>query len=206
MSTTRGYPAPSRSSTVHCVEAPVPLLVTVSTVPKGSVGLAHIPGAASEYHVASPASWLVATGAGGAVVVVVGGGGGGADTTGATVVVVVGTGAGAGGAVVAVGGAVVDVVCGAWYTARCEDRFTPPTRDAEYTALLWARNAANAVAGPRDACAVPLCSKRKGKPNDAPHRIAATPRRLPRVLCFRRAPPFSGDSAPAPTQEAARGS
>ena len=206
MSTTRGYPAPSRSSTVQCVEAPVASSVTVSTVPKGNVGLAHMPGAASEYHVASPTSWLGATGGGGAVVVVVGGGGGGADTTGTTVVVVVGTEAGAGGAAVCVvGAAVVDVVCGAWYAARCEDRFTPSRCDAGDT-TLWARNAAGTVAGARDACAVPLCSKRKGKPNDAPHRIAATPRRLPRVLCFRRAPPFSGDSAPAPTQEAARGS
>jgi hypothetical protein len=109
MSTTRGYAAPSRSSTVHCVDAPVPLSVTVRTVPKGSVGLAHMPGAASEYHVASPTSWLAAASTGGAVVVVVGGGG--ADTTCATVVVVVGTGAGAAGTVVIVaGGVVVDVV------------------------------------------------------------------------------------------------
>jgi hypothetical protein len=163
-----------------------------------------MPGAASEYHVASPTSWLVATGAGGAVVVVVGGGGG-ADTTGATVVVVVGTGVGPAGVVV-VAGAVVDVVvCGARYATRCEDKGTPPSRDARCTALLWVRSAASA-GDALDACATPLCSKRKGTPNNAPHSIAATPRRLPRVLCFRRAPPFSGDSAPAPTGEAARGS
>jgi len=30
--------------------------VTVSTVPKGKVGLAHMPSGASGYHVASPAS------------------------------------------------------------------------------------------------------------------------------------------------------
>ena len=99
-STTRGYPAPSRSSTVQLVEAPVALFTTVSTVPKASVGLAHIPDAAAEYHVASPTSSLDATTGGGAVVVVVGGGAG-------VVVVVVG-GSGAGG-----GGAVVDVVAGA---------------------------------------------------------------------------------------------
>ncbi len=111
MSTTLGYPATSRSSTVQTVDAPVASLTTVSTVPNGSVGLAHIPDGASAYHVASPSSLFV--GAGGAVVVVVVGGGGGA------VVVVVGGGGGAvvvvvGGAVVVVaGGAVVVVVAGA---------------------------------------------------------------------------------------------
>jgi hypothetical protein len=103
---------------VQTVDAPVASLTTVSTVPNGSVGLAHIPGAASEYHVASP-SWSFATGAGtgaggavvvvvvarggGGSVVVVVGGGGGSDVVvaGATVVVVVGAGA----VVVAVAGA-----------------------------------------------------------------------------------------------------
>ncbi len=56
MSTTRGYPAPSRSSTVHVVDASVASLVTVSTVPNGSDGLAHMPAGAAEYHVASPTS------------------------------------------------------------------------------------------------------------------------------------------------------
>jgi hypothetical protein len=196
MSTTRGYPASSRSSTVHCVEAPVALFVTVRTVPKANVGLAHVPAGASEYHVASPTSWLVGAGGGRAVVVV--GGGGGA------VVVVVG-GGGGGTVVVVVGGAVVVVDCGAWYATRCDGRSTPSRCDGGYTRFwfLCDRNAANAVpnvvAGPRDACDFPLCSKRKGRPNNAPQSIAATPRRLPRVLCFRRAPPFSGDSAPAPT-------
>jgi hypothetical protein len=78
------------------VDAPVEVLTTVISVPKGSVGLAHIPAGASEYHVASPSSEL--RGAGGAVVVVVVGGGGG----GAVVVVVVGAGAGG------------EVVAGAW--------------------------------------------------------------------------------------------
>ena len=50
------------------------------------------------------------------------------------------------------------------------------------------------------ACTGPFCSKRRGTPNRAPHSSAATPARLPEVLCFRRAPPFSGDSAPAPAQ------
>jgi hypothetical protein len=114
MSTTRGYPAPSRSSTVQVVDAPVALLVTVSAVPNGSVGLAHMPGAAPEYHVASPTS--EAAGAGGdattgsAVVVVGGGSGGGAVVVvvvGGTVVVVVG------GTVVVGGGVVVVVVVAA---------------------------------------------------------------------------------------------
>ena len=95
-STTRGYPAPSRSSTVQLVDVPVALFTTVSTVPKASVGLAHVPDAAAEYHVASPTSSLDATTGVGAVVVVVVGGG--------AVVVVVGGGD---------GGAVVDVVAGA---------------------------------------------------------------------------------------------
>jgi hypothetical protein len=56
MSTTRGYPAPSRSSTVHVVLAPVAAFVTVKTVPNGRVGLAHIPAGASAYHVAWPCS------------------------------------------------------------------------------------------------------------------------------------------------------
>jgi hypothetical protein len=56
ISTTRGYPACSRSSTVHVVLAPVATLVTVSTVPNGRVGLAHIPAGAAAYHVAWPRS------------------------------------------------------------------------------------------------------------------------------------------------------
>jgi hypothetical protein len=111
MSTTRGYPAPSRSSTVHVVDAPVASLVTVSTVPNGRVGLAHMPGAAPEYHVASPTSEAAGAGAVatiGSVVVVVGGGGGAVVVVvvGGTVVVVV-------GGTVVVGGGVVVVVVGA---------------------------------------------------------------------------------------------
>jgi hypothetical protein len=116
MSTTRGYPAPSRSSTVHVVLAPVALFVTVRTVPNGRVGLAHMPAGAAAYHVACPCSPSVvragttegvacvtvaaavaraeicwAGGADGAVVVVVavGGGGGGTVVGGGVVVVVV---------------------------------------------------------------------------------------------------------------------
>jgi hypothetical protein len=45
------------------------------------------------------------------------------------------------------------------------------------------------------ACAVPLFNNRRGAPKSAPQMHAATPRRLPLVLWFRRAPPFSGDTA-----------
>jgi hypothetical protein len=93
MSTTRGYPASSRSSTTHVVLAPVASFVTVITVPKGSVGLAHRPGGAAPYHVAWPLSVSpVAGGAAGATAcattgtAVTGTEGG---RTGATVVVVV---------------------------------------------------------------------------------------------------------------------
>ncbi len=81
MSTTLGYPACSRSSTVQVVLAPVTTLVTVNTVPNGSVGLAHFPGGAAEYHVACPRS-LVGVTTGGAAT---------GATLGATVVVVTGT-------------------------------------------------------------------------------------------------------------------
>jgi hypothetical protein len=113
ISTTRGYPACSRSSTVHVVLAPVASLVTVKTVPNARVGLAHIPAGAAAYHVAWPRAPSVVgegAGAGGALCVVAGvtvgaavaradtssaGGGAGA----VVVVVVVG---GGGGAVVVV--------------------------------------------------------------------------------------------------------
>jgi hypothetical protein len=85
MSTTLGYPAVSRSSTVHVVLAPVAAFVTVNTVPKGRVGLAHIPGGAAPYQVACPLSLLpLVVGTGGAVTGVTG------VTLGATVVVVTG--------------------------------------------------------------------------------------------------------------------
>ena len=182
MSTTRGYPAPSRSSTLHVVDAPVALLTTVISVPKGSVGLAHIPDGASAYQVASPTSEFV--GAGGAVVVVVVGGGGGA------VVVVVG-GGGGGDVVVVVGaGAVVVVVAGAWYATRCDRRFTPSRCDAACTADACAPCTVRAAA--TDCGAVVPFNNRRGAKNSAPQMTAATPRRLPLVLWFRRAPPFSG--------------
>jgi hypothetical protein len=65
MSTTRGYPACSRSSTVHVVLAPVATFVTVKTVPNARLGLAHIPAGAAAYHVAWPRSpSVVGVGAG----------------------------------------------------------------------------------------------------------------------------------------------
>jgi len=164
----------------------------VSTVPKGKVGLAHIPDGASEYQVASPASEFVIAG-GAVVVVVVGGGGGGGG--GAVVVVVVGGGAvvvvGAGAAVVVVvaGGAVV-VVAGAWYATRCDRRFTPSRRDAGCTTDVCAPCTVPAVVTDRDAALT--FNNRRGATKSAPQMIAATPRRLPLVLWFRRAPPFSG--------------
>ena len=119
MSTTLGYPACSRSSTVHVVLAPVAIFVTVKTVPNGSVGLAHLPAGAALYHVAWPRS-LSPVAAGGAAT---------GATLGATVVVVTGTassrtavccgvagtkgvvvGAVTAGAVVGVGATVVGVV------------------------------------------------------------------------------------------------
>ncbi len=139
---------------MHVVDAPVALFVTVSTVPKGSVGLAQYPAGASEYHVASPTSELL--GAGRVVVVVVGGGGGGGG--GAVVVVV------AGGAVVVVvaGALVVVVVVGAvvvvvaaaawWYATRCDFRSTP-CADAPRRAACDAGAAGGAVRA-RAACAL----------------------------------------------------
>jgi hypothetical protein len=151
-----------------------------------------MPAGASEYQVASP-SWEF-VGAGGAVVVVVVGGGGG----GAVVVVVVGAGAVvvvAGGTVVVVvvaGGAVVVVVVGAGaeYATRCDRRLTPSRWDAACTADACAPRTVPAVATDRGAD-VPF-NNRRGATKSAPQMIAATPRRLPRVLWFRRAPPFSG--------------
>jgi hypothetical protein len=119
ISTTRGYPACSRSSTVHVVLAPVATFVTVRTVPNARVGLAHIPGGAAAYHVAWPCSpSVVGTGAG-ALSVVAGvtvgaavaraetcSAGGGAGAVVVVVVVVVG---GGGAAVVVVVAVVVGV-------------------------------------------------------------------------------------------------
>ena len=119
MSTTRGYPACSRSSTVHVVLAPVATFVTVKTVPNARLGLAHIPAGAAAYHVAWPCSPSVLDTGAGALSTVAGatvgaaavvradtssaGGGGGA------VVVVVVVGGGGGGGVVTVVGVVVVV-------------------------------------------------------------------------------------------------
>lgn len=170
---------------MHTVVAPVALLTTVSTVPNGNVGLAQYPAGAAAYHVASPTSLLV--GAGGVVVVVVGGGGGGGGG-GDVVVVVGGNVVVVGGRVVVVGGAVVVVVVdpGAWYATRCDGRLTVSRCDAACSTWLSASG--------RDAWATLLCNNRRGAPNKAPQMTAATPRRLPPVLWFRRAPPFSGDT------------
>jgi hypothetical protein len=54
-STTRPGFGASRSSTRQVTEAPVERFVTVTTMPKDSVGLAQVPGAAP-YHEASPVS------------------------------------------------------------------------------------------------------------------------------------------------------
>jgi hypothetical protein len=43
-------------------------------------------------------------------------------------------------------------------------------------------------------CADALCNSRRGTTSNEPQTAAATPRRLPPVLWFRRAPPFSGDT------------
>jgi hypothetical protein len=146
--------------------------------------------------VASPPSLFAAgRGAGGAVVVVVGGGGGG----GGGFVVVVDDGAGAvvvvvGGAVVVVVAAVDDVVVGAWYATRFDDNFTPSAADGVAAVLFLFSYAPFAAVCDRDACADAFCNSRRGAPNNAPQMTAATPRRLPPVLWFRRAPPFSGDT------------
>ena len=114
------------------------------------------------------------------VVVVVGG----------TVVVVVG-----GTVVVVVGGTVVVVeVAGARYATRCVGR---STLQARRSTRAPRDDAASRLT--REPCGVWVCSRR-GRPSSAPHKSAAIPVRLPTVLCFRRAPPFSGTSAPAPKQ------
>jgi hypothetical protein len=129
-------------------------------------------------------------------VVVVGGGGGGGGAVvvvvagGAVVVVVAG-----GAVVVVVAGAVVDVVVGPWYAARPDDRFTPLRREDACAAVDVCSCALPVAASDRDACAdALLCNRRRGAPTNAPQRAAATPRRLPPVLWFRRAPPFFGDT------------
>ena len=58
-STTWGGPAASRSSTTQVMLPPVATSVTVSVVPKGSQGLAHLPAGASAYQVARPEVDLV---------------------------------------------------------------------------------------------------------------------------------------------------
>ena len=183
MSTTRGYPACSRSSTTHVVCAPVDAFVTVTTVPKGNVGLAHLPGGAAAYHVAWPRSLFpVVVGRGaltdatfGVAVDVAAGEACATAGVSSGVVVDVVEGASAGGAT---GGTVVVVVAAAaaWYViirvgnttlynveprrASCDAPRFPPAA----TPVAWAD---------------PCCSKRRGAPNTPPQRTAATPRRLP---------------------------
>jgi hypothetical protein len=133
-------------------------------------------------------------GAGRVVVVVVGGDVVVVEVVGGDVVVVAG-----GDAVVVCDAAVGDVVVvvvdpGAWYAARCDGRFTVSRCEAGYTTLSRAPCSTCATASGRDACAALLCNNRRGAPNNAPQMTAATPRRLPPVLWFRRAPPFSGDT------------
>ena len=126
---------------------------------------------------------------GAAVVVVVGGAVVVVTTRGANVVVVVG-----GGAVVVVVGGTVVVVVGASYAARFDGNFTPPGRDGAFSASRWDGWARGSAAEACDVVAVALCSNRRGAPKSVPQMTAATPRRLPPVLWFRRAPPFSGDT------------
>jgi hypothetical protein len=121
MSTTLGNPACSRSSTVHVVLAPVAAFVTLSTVPNGSVGLAHIPAGAAAYLVAWPCSPLDGAAAGAWVAgVTVGTTAARAETSSTggavvgVVVVVVEAGTDGGGVVTVVGvGVVVGVVVAA---------------------------------------------------------------------------------------------
>jgi hypothetical protein len=95
--------------------------------------------------------------------------------------------------VVVVGAAVVDVVLAtSWYATKFDFSSTPSRCDDGYTFFPW-RTAGDAVVT-RAACGVVLCNKRRGRPNSAPQTITATPKRLPPVLWFRRAPPFSGDT------------
>jgi hypothetical protein len=125
---------------------------------------------------------------GAAVVVVVGGAVVVVTTRGANVVVVVG-----GGAVVVVVGGTVVVVVGASYAAKFDGNFTPG-RDDGFGASRWDAWARGSAAEACDVVAVALCNNRRGAPKSVPQMTAATPRRLPPVLWFRRAPPFSGDT------------
>jgi len=95
--------------------------------------------------------------------------------------------------VAVVAGAVVDVVVGAWYATRFEESFTPACA-AGGTPCDVSSCALDAAVCDRDACADALCNSRRGAPNNAPQMTAATPRRLPPVLWFRRAPPFIWDT------------
>jgi hypothetical protein len=184
MSTTRGYPACSRSSTVHVVLAPVETFVTVTTVPKGSVGLAHLPGGAAAYHVAWPRSLFpVVVGRGAltdvtfGVTVVVVTGGEACTTAGVSLGVVVGAVEGA--TVGGVTGAVVVVVALAAAASYLIIRVGSTTLyNVEARRAPCAATRFPPVAT-RAACADPCCSKRRGATNTPPQRTAATPRRLP---------------------------
>ncbi len=187
MSTTRGGPAASRSSTVQSVLAPVASFTTRSSVPKGSHGLAQSPGGAAAYQVASPDADWVSAGAGGAVVVVVVAGGAVVVVGGGAVVVVVV----AGGAVVVVvaGGAVVVVVVATGDEKRTSDQ--PVVGPAGRPRPAATLRVAGVWPVTREACAGPL-NKRRGTNSSAPLKSTANSARLPPMLSVLRAPPFSG--------------
>jgi hypothetical protein len=69
--------------------------------------------------------------------------------------------------------------------SRCDDGFATPL-------CVWCM--LRAAASDRGVFADALCNSRRGTTNNEPQTAAATPRRLPPVLWFRRAPPFSGDT------------
>ena len=193
-----GSPPPRGRRPCTTVDAPVALFTTVSTVPNGSVGLAHIPGGAAEYHVASPPSLFVGRRRAAAR--------SSSSSVAAAAVVA------ASSSWSSVGGAVV-VVVGAARRRRGRRRRGRRRRGRRLVRdevrrqvhavemrrrVHGASRAVRARRAPRPETAtrapIAFCNKRRGAPNNAPQMTAATPRRLPPVLWFRRAPPFSGDT------------
>jgi hypothetical protein len=160
--------------------------VTVSTVPNGSDGLAHLPGGACAYQVARP----VALDGGGDVVVVVVGGGG------SLVVVVVVVGGGAVVVVVVVVGSVAVVNAGTW-KASFRLGIVPISVRAEAAAAV---RPPPALPGAALVSVAPVPSTRRGTNNSPRLSNEPTTRRLPPVLCVLRPPPFSGDMTSAPTR------
>ena len=135
-------------------------------------------------------------------------GGGG----GAVVVVVVGGGGGGAVVVVVVGGGGRRRRRGRWRGRRGRRRrrsssssSAPGTRRGATAGsrrrrattdatLSWFSCALRAAAQTATRAQTAFCNSRRGAPNNVPQMTAATPRRLPPVLWFRRAPPFSGDT------------